>query len=192
MVFQRKLEFQDTSKHTELEGNFDKDFVDEPHLRVKETEIANEMWAIRRTNPGSKVSYQGILGPRLSKCKKAIGKCKIGVAAPSFEGLRVWDSGTKKMWVWCCNSAPLHTYNIDNQVIARPPRPPLEWPIARGTNLTRDKINAFRSSGFHLEMTMVEDSGSTQSGRYRTGVSEQAAARIEKALRMDVTIHEIE
>ena len=88
------------------------------------------------------------------------------MAVPCFEGLRVWDSGTKKMWVWCCISARLHTYNIDNQVIARPPRPPLEWPIAKGTNLTREEINAFKSSGFHLEMSIFKESGETQPGRY--------------------------
>ena len=66
----------------------------------------------------------------------------------------------------------MHAYNIDNHAIARPPRPPLEWPVAKGTNLTRGKINAFKSAGFHIEMEVVEESGA--------------------ALRMDVTIHEIE
>lgn len=189
----RRLEFPDATQNIIGEGNSDEDFVDErPHLCIKETEIANEMWAIRRTNPGSKVCCQGILGPRKGKCKKAIANSRAGVPAPSFEGLRVWDSGTKKMWVWCCNSTPSHTYNIDNQVISRPPRPPLEWPVAVGTNLTKEEINSFKSAGFHLEFAMVEENVSARPGRYRTGVSEQASMRIDKAIKMDVTIHGVE
>ena len=96
------------------------------------------------------------------------------------------------MRVWCCNLAPLHTYNIDNQVFARPPRPPLEWTISKGTKLTKVEINAFKSVGFHLEVATVEEGGGMRPERYQTSISKQAALLIEKALRMNVTIHEIE
>lgn len=42
---------------------------------------------------------------------------------------------------------------------SRPPKLALECPIARGTKLIRDKINALRSSRFHFEMTLSKIQG---------------------------------
>ena len=154
--------------------------------------MAPKFWAIRRTTSGSRVTCQGLLDRGHGKCKKQIASGRAGVPAPCFEGRRVWDSGTKCMWVWCCNTTTKHVWNIDHQVIGHPPRPPMEWPVAEGTNLSREEQQSLQAAGFHLEMMQQDEEGEARVGRYRPGVSKEASTRLDKCLQMTATIHEIE
>ena len=124
---------------------------------VQEIDIAPTMWAIRRPVVGSKFTCQGML-QKVGKCKKRVSKGKNPSPAPCFLGMRQWEGKSKETWVWCCSNNATHVWNVCPYIIVmRPPRPPLEWPVAKGTNLTKEELASLTQAGFHIATVKEEE-----------------------------------
>ena len=164
----------------------------EEDLLIDETELHKSMWAIRRIPKGSRVQCQGYLGNHSGKCKKNIKNTGIGTVAPSFWGIRTWENcttnagrGTKAQFMWFCNDNIDHTWQICNTITHSPLRVPVIWPVDKGTNLTNTEIMTLERGGYKLAKKIAMTTGNT---RYRPGVSEAAAKRIDSAISMQATI----
>ena len=161
----------------------------------EETEIHKTMWAIRRIPKGSRVQCHGWLGAQAGKCKKNIKNSGMGSAAPSFWGVRTWDSGTdnthgrgsKAQFMWFCNDNVDHTWHICNNITQCPPRIPSVWPIEKGTNLTPSELKTLEDAGYIIKKCAVKEKNAT---RYRSGISIPASKRIESAISMEAQIEE--
>ena len=110
-----------------------------------EQKVHKTMWAIRRTEPGRKMTCFGILAGQTICCGRFINDTafdiKQGVPAPSFWGRRKYPaSGSKpggvvEGFVWFCNVSNTHSWSVDEMIVA-PPGPALgTWIVAEGTNL---------------------------------------------------------
>ena len=126
---------------------------------------------------------QGYLGNQGGKCKKNIKNTGIGTVAPSFWGIRTWENcptnatrGTKAQFMWFCNDNIDYTWQICNTITHCPIRVPVIWPVEKGTNLTKTKIQTLEGGGYKLARKIAMATGNT---RYRLGVLEAAAQRIE-------------
>ncbi|MCO5581422.1 hypothetical protein L7F22_035306 [Adiantum nelumboides] len=162
-------------------------------LVIEETDIHKTMWAICHIPKGIRVQCQGWLGSRESKCKKNIKNTGAGAVAPSLWGVRTWERGnetahngrSKAQYMWFCNNSVDHTWRLCNSINQCPARVPSSWPLERGTNLMYSKLQELEIGGFTFAKVEVTESTNI---RYRTGVSIQAAKRIELAVTMEAQI----
>lgn len=133
-----------------------------PQLQVKERDVAKTLWAIRRTEIGSKVTCFGFLNETKARCGQLVNqdgaRKNIGRPAPSFWGRRAFpgaaggSGGVREGFVWFCATSITHSWNVDTTwIIAPPGHAPGVWPIARGTNLTNEEICSLQECGFVLE-----------------------------------------
>ena len=87
--------------------------------------------------------------------------------------------------MWFCNDSIDHTWQICNTITHSPARVPDIWPVEMGTNLTSTEIKTLESGGYKLAKRNAMGSANM---RYRPGVSDAAARRIESAISMKATI----
>ena len=88
--------------------------------------------------------------------------------------------------MWFYNDNIDHTWQICNTITHCPIRVPVIWPVEKGTNLTKTKIQTLEGGGYKLAKKIAMETGNT---RYWPGVSAEAAAkRIESAILMEATI----
>ncbi|KAI5054553.1 hypothetical protein GOP47_0030519, partial [Adiantum capillus-veneris] len=131
-------------------------------IRAIEVDINDTMWAIRRCKPGSQFTCQGKI--KGGKCKKKVNLCKEGTVAPSFWGKRNWEGRNNETWVWFCSDDVKHVWDVCPYIVMRPPRPPLEWPVAQGTDLTTHEVKSLQLAGFHIATETMEVQGQRRVG----------------------------
>ncbi|MCO5564994.1 hypothetical protein L7F22_018664 [Adiantum nelumboides] len=185
----RKLSFGGSSQAQSAQSREEED----PSIQKQaiEVEINDSMWAIRRCKPGSRFMCQGIL-PGGGKSKKKVNMQSKGIVEPCFFGKCNWDVHNTDTWAWFCGSDVKHVWNVCPHLVMRPPRPPLEWPVARGTSLSAQEIDALQLAGFHITIEVVDIEGQRRQGRYRPGVFEEASKRIDNALGITMLIEHVE
>ncbi|MCO5564140.1 hypothetical protein L7F22_017796, partial [Adiantum nelumboides] len=126
------------------------DSLKTPELQVKERDVARTLWAIRRTEIGSKGTCFGFLSDTKARCGQLINKdgakSNIGRPAPSFWGRRSFPSvargngGIREGFIWFCATSVTQSWNVDTTwIIAPPGHAPGVWPVERGTNLTNEE-----------------------------------------------------
>ncbi|KAI5075656.1 hypothetical protein GOP47_0009732 [Adiantum capillus-veneris] len=168
-----------TGQSMSLKMLLDKERLESCHLEMH-----------HRCKPGSKFTCQGKI--KGGKCKKKVNLCKEGTAAPSFWGKRNWEGRNNETWVWFCSDDVKHVWDVCPYIVMRPPRPPLEWPVAQGTDLTTHEVKSLQLAGFHIATETMEVQGQRRVGRYRTGISEEASKRIDNALGLEMVIEQVE
>ena len=87
--------------------------------------------------------------------------------------------------MWFCNDNIDHTWQICNTITHSPLRVPEIWHVEMGTNLTNAKIQTLENGGFKLAKKKDMETGNM---RYRPGVSQATAKRVESAISMEATI----
>ena len=82
-----------------------------------------------------------------------------------------------------------HTRTICSSIKEAPNAHPKVWLVAHGTNLKIEEIRYLERGGFILQKTPFEQSTNEAIARYRTGISQAAATRIDTALALvDTTV----
>ena len=133
--------------------NVPRSIYEEQHESLVETRVPKTMWAIRRTEPGSKVTCFGKLVGQSGRCGRYInesdGNGKHGVPAPCFWGRRKYPGGTVEGNIWFCNTSNTHTWEVDEGHVIGPPGPALGvWSVDEGTCLQPNEVQMLRANGF--------------------------------------------
>lgn len=158
-----------------------KAFIEKPkeHDLPIEKKVPKTMWAIRRTEPKSKVTCFGRLSGQNGRCGRFINGDDVrtgqGVPAPCFWGRRKYPGGVAEGNIWFCNVSNTHSWNVDEDLVIAPPGPaPGVWPIDEGTNLDASEIEMLQANGFVIAYAGSNSlSNKTNAG----GIANQSAIR---------------
>lgn len=181
------------------------DVMVEEVKEVIESDVHPTLWAIRRTNVGSKVKCLAFIKGqnRNSVCHKPIPGSSNGVPAPCFFAERAHKNGVTAQFAYFCPTDSCHTWTPDHSLKPWPPRPAV-WPVARGTNLTKEEVKKLQQGGYMVEEKLKEcgtigtplddvnveihAERSQRTGprwRYRTTISNAAKQKIEMAMTLN-------
>lgn len=174
---------------------------------VKESNLHDTLWAIRRIGLGRVIKCQGMKATGRGRCNKKIDSI---VAASFFGTLKYSTVNFKNQFMWFCASDVRCTWKVNNNITS-PPMPLKDfWLVQEGTNLTQEEVDALNKGGYILNSlkkvveeephtsTTIGDretnpkvqtptSASLKRGhmRYRSGVSTMAKVRMERGIALN-------
>lgn len=164
------------------------------NMGSKEINMHKGSWAIRRMPCICMRKCFGVLQGK--RCNNVMHSRTPGLVAPSFWGERTYKDKKQLEWLWFCNHDVEHTKGVAKQVLS-PPDAPSVWTVDKGTNVTLLELAGLVGGGFVFSDDFDQmgngrnaDNSRTRCKKWRSGISKEAAKRLEADSQLHATFIE--